>query len=113
MININTSITPEHNLFSLEVGGEVDASSSIHLDTALHEAMEHNKKIIVDLSALEYISSAGLGVFMSVLQDIENQNIGFVIFGMKEKVHDVFDILGLTQLLNIKKTREEAIAELV
>ena len=111
MINISTSIDSENSLFILEIGGEVDASSSIHLDTALQEALKNNKKILVDLSSLDYISSAGLGVFMSVLQDIENQKIGFVIFGMKEKVYEVFDILGLTQLLKITNTKEEAIAE--
>ena len=112
MININTSLDTEKGIFILEIGGEVDASSSIHLDTALQKAMKTNKKILVDLSSLNYISSAGLGVFMSVLQDIENQKLGFVIFGMNDKVHDVFDILGLTQLLNIKKNKDEAIAEL-
>ncbi|MFY0626078.1 MAG: STAS domain-containing protein [Reichenbachiella sp.] len=110
MINIDSNINTEEGYYELMVGGEVDASSSIHLDTALHQAMEDEQKIIVNLSELEYISSAGLGVFMSILQDLENKNIGLVIFGMKEKVFEVFEILGLDQLMVIKKDKDEALA---
>ena len=45
--------------------GEIDASSSIELDLAIAKSVgEGFKKILVDCHALEYISSAGLGVFM-------------------------------------------------
>ncbi|MEL7006626.1 MAG: STAS domain-containing protein [Bacteroidota bacterium] len=47
----------------------MDASSSIHLDNALQAAMESSKSIVVDLSKLEYISSAGLGVFISYIEE--------------------------------------------
>ncbi len=96
----------------LQIGGEVDASSSIHMDTALSEVLASNEKIIVNLEALEYISSAGLGVFMSHLQDVDLEQKKLAIFGMKEKVYQVFEILGLDQLMTIVKTKEEAIAYL-
>jgi len=109
MIQIDFSINTEQGYYLLSVGGEVDASSSIHLETALTEAMDGHKKIIVDLGELDYISSAGLGVFMSVIQKIENENIQLVLYNLKEKVMEVFDILGLTQLLNIKENQEQAL----
>lgn len=50
----------------ISIIGEIDASSSIELDLTIAKSLgEGFKKIIVDCSALEYISSAGLGVFMS------------------------------------------------
>jgi anti-sigma B factor antagonist len=112
MIKIESSIAANDGAYELKIGGEVDASSSIHLETALKEAMKDSKKILVNLSELEYISSAGLGVFMSILQDLENQKIGLVVYGMQEKVSEVFDILGLNQLINIKASKDEALAEL-
>ena len=111
MIKIDTHINESPNYYLLTVGGEVDASSSIHLEEGLQLAMSMSKAVIVDLNDLEYISSAGLGVFMSILQDLENEQIKFAIFGMKEKVNEVFEILGLDQLMTIKSTMEEAIAE--
>lgn len=108
MINIETNT--EEGICTIKVAGEVDASSSIHLDTAIGEAIDQHKKILVDFAELEYISSAGLGVFMSYLQQIESDQIEMVVFGMKTKVTEVFQILGLDQLMNITDTKEAALA---
>ena len=90
------------------VNGEVDASSSIHLDQSINNATKKHKKILVDCRNLEYISSAGLGVFMSYINDLEENDISMVLFGLSEKVKHVFQILGLDQLLQITATEEEA-----
>ena len=103
----------ENNYLLLSVSGDVDASSSIHLDKAVREAFDDgNKQILIDCTNLNYISSAGLGVFMSYIEEINQNAINFVLFGLTEKVLKVFGILGLDQLLNIKEDKEAAIAEL-
>jgi anti-sigma B factor antagonist len=89
--------------------GEIDASSSIELDLAIAKSVgEGFKKILVDCGALEYISSAGLGVFMSYIEEFKDKNIRMVLFGMNEKVANTFDILGLNELLLIKKDKVQA-----
>jgi anti-sigma B factor antagonist len=65
-------------------------------------------KILVDCSALEYISSAGLGVFMSYIEEFNDKNIKMTLYGMNEKVVNTFEILGLSELLTIVATKEEA-----
>ena len=93
----------------ITVVGDVDASSSIELDNVLEEALASgDKKFLVDCSALEYISSAGLGVFMSYIEEFKKHGVAMVIFGLNEKVRNVFEILGLDQLLTIAETKEEA-----
>ena len=92
----------ENNVKVIHVGGDVDASSSIQLDEEFKKAIEGgDKKILIDCSGLNYISSAGLGVFMSYIQDIEKEKIRLVINGLNEKVLNVFEILGLDQLFKI------------
>jgi len=109
MIEINKR--QENHYLLISVSGEADASSSIHLDKAIREAMDDNgPNILIDCTKLEYISSAGLGVFMSYIEEISRNSINFIIFGLSEKVLKVFGILGLDQLLTIKNTKEEAIA---
>jgi anti-sigma B factor antagonist len=93
----------------IAVIGEIDASSSIELDLAIAKSVgEGFTKILVDCSALEYISSAGLGVFMSYIEEFKDKGIQMVLFGMKEKVENTFSILGLSDLLNIRATKQEA-----
>jgi len=93
----------------LAVVGEIDASSSIELDLAIAKSVgEGFTKILVDCSALEYISSAGLGVFMSYIEEFKDKKISMVLFGMKEKVLNTFQILGLANLLHIRTSKQDA-----
>ena len=93
----------------INIIGEVDASSSIELDNAMDEAVKSGRKsFLVDCSSLEYISSAGLGVFMSYIEEFKKHEINIVFYGLNEKVANVFEILGLDQLLIIRNTKEEA-----
>ncbi len=94
--------------------GEIDASSSIELDLTIAKSVgEGFTKILVDCSALEYISSAGLGVFMSYIEEFNDKNIKMVLFGMSERVVNTFEILGLSELLVIEQNKEEAKKRLV
>ncbi|MDE0471974.1 MAG: STAS domain-containing protein [Ekhidna sp.] len=107
MTEINKENKEDIHLISVK--GEIDAGSSILLDNAFREALKNNKKkIAADLSELEYISSAGLGVFISYLEEFSANNIQLVLFGIKESVKQVFDILGLEKLLLIVKTEKDA-----
>ncbi|MEQ8581164.1 MAG: STAS domain-containing protein [Marinoscillum sp.] len=106
MVEINTQAESDYQL--IEVKGDVDASSSIELDNALKSAAENYTKILINLSRLEYISSAGLGVFISYLEELKTNNIKLVIYGLQDKVREVFDILGLQHLMNITTNKEEA-----
>ncbi|MCL6259183.1 STAS domain-containing protein [Aquiflexum sp. TKW24L] len=108
MLNIEKQI--ENESWVLKLTGEIDASNSVELDAAMSQVVENGAKIIlIDCSGLEYISSAGLGVFMSYLEEFEENNIKMAIYALKEKVFQVFHILGLDQLITIKHTKEEAL----
>ncbi len=89
--------------------GEIDASSSIELDLAIAKSVgEGFSDILIDCSSLEYISSAGLGVFMSYIEEFKDKKINMVLYGMSEKVANTFEILGLHELLKIAKDKAEA-----
>jgi anti-sigma B factor antagonist len=108
MIEIETLKEDDINIISVK--GDVDASSSIYLDEALLKLSEDpsTKYILIDGTQLEYISSAGLGVFMSYIDDFKTKDIKMVLFGLSKKVENVFQILGLDQLLKIVEGKKEA-----
>lgn len=86
----------------LKIKGEIDASNSVILDEAIQELIQDGAvSILVDGTGLEYISSAGLGVFMSYLEDFMDQGISLKLYGLPPKVFEVFKILGLDQLIPI------------
>jgi anti-sigma B factor antagonist len=110
---VQIDITVENEISSLLINGDVDASSSIQLDDALKKTIADGAvKIIIGCENLNYISSAGLGVFMSYIEDIKTKGIRMALYGLNDKVMNVFEILGLDQLLNIVSTKKDAIASI-
>lgn len=109
MVTIEINI--EENIYEISVSGEIDASSSIQLDNELETAFNSGeKKLLINLSGLQYISSAGLGVFIARLEEMQEKNIQLVFFGLQENVKHVFTLLGLDELLTIVVSKTEAIA---
>lgn len=107
MIKIDTKL--DGDILIVKVSGDVDASSSITLDNAISKVLnDGHKKILIDGNEMHYISSAGLGVFMSYLKDFEKENIKMALFGMNDKVVNVFKILGLDQLIKMVESEDEA-----
>ena len=97
----------------IQITGDLDASSAVILDDAIKEVMHKNEKnIFIDCQNLNYIASAGLGVFMSYISDITANSINFRLFNMSNKILDVFKVLGLNVLLNIDSTKKEVISSI-
>ncbi|MCP4520263.1 MAG: STAS domain-containing protein [Cytophagales bacterium] len=107
-------VTKEASYTIISIAGELDASSTIILDEKIIKTINSDtKNIFIDFSNLEYIASAGVGVFLSHLEDIQEKEINLVLFGMNETVQGVFDILGLNAFLQIQESKEDALSTLV
>src|SRR5688572_29324850 len=101
----------EGNTFIISLKGELDASSAVLLDEQLSSsATAKYEAILIDCTNLEYISSAGLGAFMSHMHQLEEAGTKLVFFGMSERVRNVFEIVGLDILTSIVATREDALS---
>lgn len=99
----------EEGFITLTIDGELDASSCEVLDESIQQVVSNKEtKILVDCKQLSYISSAGLGVFMSYLQDFNKDNIRMVLFNLNPEVREVFRILGLDNLIKIVTNKEDA-----
>lgn len=103
--------TKEDNKDILRLIGEVDASNSVLLDQSIQEIVQQGTSfLLIDGHELGYISSAGLGVFMSYLDDFSERGIRFAIFGLNDQVGEVFKILGLDRLITIVTDKSTATA---
>jgi anti-sigma B factor antagonist len=110
MLRLEKSTEQQSEIISLI--GAVDASNSVILDEAIQELVDRgSKSILIDGKKLEYISSAGLGVFMSYLEDFNEKGITMKICELTPRVFEVFKILGLDQLIPIYQDRAAAFAD--
>jgi len=94
----------------LSVNGEVDMHTAAELESALQACLEgDDPRIIVNGAGLDYISSAGLGVFMAYIEDVRERGGDIKIAALQPKVFDVFDLLGFPMLFDILDTEQEAL----
>ena len=84
--------------------------AGLQFEEAIQSEMDaEHYRIIVDCEKLTYISSAGLGVFMSFIEEIREQAGGDIkICGLTPKVQQVFDILGFPEIYDMCASVPEA-----
>jgi anti-sigma B factor antagonist len=94
----------------IELKGFLDAHTAPELEDAFQRLIKNkNFKIIVNFKDLNYISSAGLGVFMAFIEDVRNNEGDIKLTSMTPKVYNVFDLLGFPVLYEIFNSEEEAV----
>ena len=94
-----TKFTEENNNYVMRLEGRLDtiASTQVGRDMqVLYDCDGHD--IILDCSALEYISSSGLRLFLSVLKNARKYGSKVIIMGMGCNLRQVFDEIGFANL---------------
>lgn len=112
MTNFSINHRKVHSLDVLELNGELDAHTAPQLEDHLKKLIEEEQyHIIVNCTDLDYIASAGLGVFMAYIEDIRSEGGDIKLTNLSEKVYNVFDLLGFPALYDILDEEEEAIKQ--
>ncbi len=94
----------------LELSGELDAHTASQLEDSLKSLIDQEKnQIIVNCEDLDYIASAGLGVFMAYIEDVRSLGGDIKLTNMNSNVYNVFDLLGFPTLYDILEDEEDAI----
>lgn len=94
----------------MDLHGELDAHTASELETVLQDLIaRENLRIIVNFNQLDYIASAGLGVFMAYIEDVRTEGGDIKLTNMNKKVFNVFDLLGFPALYDILDDESEAI----
>jgi anti-sigma B factor antagonist len=95
----------------LHLKGELDAHTAVELEAAFRKCIEDgHARLVVNGGDLQYISSAGLGVFMAYIEEIREQGGDLKIAALQPRVYNVFDLLGFPVLFDITRTEEEAVS---
>jgi len=109
-LNIGVDTVQGTDLTKVTVQGFLDAHTVPEMEKVIQDLIHNGKyKIIVDFKELSYISSAGLGVFMSVIGDVKSNDGDIVLMQMPPKIYKVFDLLGFTEIFTIVDSEEAAI----
>lgn len=99
------------NCIVIILNGYVDTYNSSFFQKRITKIIEAGFiNLIFNCSALNYVSSTGIGLFTAFLKMVKSKNGDIVLLEIPAKVYEVFQLLGFAQFFNIKNSNEEAIA---
>jgi len=99
MSDPSLTISVEHlkRVTLVSVSGRVDSSNAAELDNTLKENMnDDNYNIVLNLSEVSYMSSAGLRALVSALRECKKHRGDVRLSEPSERVAEVLDLAGLT-----------------
>ena len=86
---------------AIEIAGRIDTTTAPALEKAINEDIGDAKNLVLDMKAVQYISSAGLRVLLSVQKKM--QKIGSMkVVHVCEEVMEVFEMTGFADILVIE-----------
>ncbi|HMF84314.1 MAG TPA: STAS domain-containing protein [Acidimicrobiia bacterium] len=96
------SVREDSDIPIVVVEGEVDVATAPSLRDELYRLIEDGAgRVVVDLSAMDFIDSTGLGVFVGALKRARERGGGIELRGLKPSARKVFEITGLDSAFTI------------
>lgn len=99
---INTTICEEEDRIVMYFEGRIETSDADKVEKEMKVLFESvNKHIVLDLTSLKYICSAGLRLFLSLLQVSRTNGSTLSVTGFSPYVRSVFDETGFSRLFKL------------
>lgn len=91
--------------------GRIDSTTSSALDAHLQDlARAGSHRIVIDFSGVDYISSAGLRVMLSLAKRTKEAKGRLAVTGLGDSVRQVFELAGFLPLFTVEATAASAAA---
>ena len=92
------------------LAGEIDYNQSHKLLTALNGVVEKRPpRLVIDLAAVEYMDSSGLGTLVKIFQQVNAYKGKMALVAMNDRVRSAFEITRLDQFFAVHETVDEAL----
>jgi anti-anti-sigma factor len=99
----------DNDLVSVALAGRLDSMTAPEVEQRLlARATAASVNLVLDLSGLDYISSAGLRVILMVAKRTKAAQGQFVLCGMKEQIRTIFEVSGFLTILRVVERCEDA-----
>lgn len=88
-------------VLTLGLSGRLDTNTAPELEAELQKAGIKARKIVFDMAALDYLSSAGLRVLIATQKRLMAGGGGVVVANPNEVVRGVLDMTGCSDIFEI------------
>ncbi len=99
---MNTELQKNGTVMTAKPEGRLDTVTSPEFDALVRAELEGVSELILDMEKLEYISSGGLRVLLSLHQDLEAAGGSLKLTHINEYIVEVFELTGFLDFLKIE-----------
>lgn len=98
----------------VKVSGRIDSATASELNSALEAITKSGRfRIVLDLSGVEFMSSAGLRVLISVQKTCKRYNRGEIVLAeVPERIYNALELAGFIPLFNLYENVLDAVGSL-
>lgn len=91
--------------------GRLDAISSPQLETALNKIVDEKRnKILIDFNKVDYLSSAGMRLLLSMTKRLKLAGGNLALFSLHDDVIEIIRMAGFEHILNIFSDEKHALS---
>lgn len=90
----------------------LDAGNSKDFKETIQPHLDSNMLVIVDLSALKFVDSSGLGALLSCLRTMNNKESQLKLIGLTKPVRALFELVRMHRIFSIYNSLDEALASI-
>ncbi|HPU51912.1 MAG TPA: STAS domain-containing protein [Burkholderiaceae bacterium] len=96
----------------IAVIGRLDNATAPALGDRLSQVLQTRRALLIDLSRLDYISSAGFRTLLVAGKQARQSDAQVVLSGLSVQVRQLFEVGGFLKLFRVCGTREEGLSAL-
>ena len=90
----------------VELSGDIDAKTAQAVQEKILPLAQPGSKILMDMTEVAYMSSAGFRVLVLLSRQASAQNVKFVLVGLSKKIQDAMSITGFLRFFTTCETLE-------
>lgn len=94
--------TQNGNNLTLALEGRLDTNTAPELEAALKNTIDDVTELVIDMAALDYLSSAGLRVLLGAQKTMNKQG-SMKVTHVNDTIMEIFDVTGFADILTIEQ----------
>ena len=112
MDNISISLSEagqDKSISEVRIDGVIDTLTASELEEVIDSLIKRQRyKIVIDLAGVDYISSAGWGIFISHIRDVRANDGDIKLAGMIPNVYEIYELLEFDNVLTSYRSVDDA-----
>lgn len=99
---MNITENKNGNQLCLSLEGRLDTTTAPELEKVIKSSLDGVTELTIDMSSLDYLSSAGLRILLGAQKTMNKQG-SMKVTHVNETIMEIFEVTGFVDILTIEK----------